>query len=155
MCKPVLIVLAAFACTTLTSGCSSMNNIGSLADVSSFADLPQQILGNWKLDSLKGFDLSQLAGNDLGLPNVGFQSDGNVAGFSGVNRFAGKVDVAQLAQGKFSLPSAASTRMAGSPVASDLESKFLGALSSADGAKIDGGKLLLSKGGETLMSFVR
>ncbi len=139
----------------LCAGCSTMSNLDNLAGASSLTSLPQQVLGEWKLDSLQGFDLSKLATSNLRTPTINFTQDGTVSGFSGVNRFSGKTDLAQLAQGKFALPNAVSTKMAGPPLANEVENKFLGALTSVDGAKMQGESLLLTKGGETLMRFVK
>lgn len=139
----------------LCAGCSTMSNLDDLAAASSLTSLPQQVLGEWKLDSLQGFDLSKLATNNLRMPTINFAQDGTVSGFSGVNRFSGKTDLAQLGQGKFALPNAVSTKMAGPPLANEVENKFLDALTSVDGAKMQGDSLLLTKGGETLMRFVK
>jgi heat shock protein HslJ len=151
MCVSVVAAM----CGAMSGGCSTMKGAGNLGGVNSLASLPQQVLGEWKLDSLQGFDLSQIASGNMRMPNINFGQDGTVSGFSGVNRFSGKTDLAELAQGKFSLPNAMSTKMAGPPIANDLEGKFLGALTSADGAKMQNGNLLLTKGGEMLMRFIR
>lgn len=151
----VRFIAAAIVCAGICGGCSTMTNLDDLAGASSLADLPQQVLGEWKLDSLQGFDLSKLAASNLRVPTINFGQDGTVSGFSGVNRFSGKTDLAQLAQGKFALPNAMSTKMAGPPMANQLENTFLSALTSADGARMHDNGLLLTKGGETLMRFVK
>lgn len=148
----VVLVLAGMS---FISGCSTMSNLDNLAGTSSLTSLSQQVLGEWKLDSLQGFDLSKLAAGNLRTPTINFAQDGTVSGFSGVNRFSGKTDLAQLAQGKFALPNAMSTKMAGPPLANELENKFLSALTSADGARMQDNSLLLTKAGETLMRFVK
>lgn len=150
----VHVMLVAMIGLSLCGGCSTMSNLDNLAGTSSLASLPQQVLGEWKLDSLQGFDLSKLATSNLRTPTINFAQDGTVSGFSGVNRFSGKTDLSQLAQGKFALPNAMSTKMAGPPLANELENKFLAALTSADGARMQDNGLLLTKAGETLMRFV-
>ncbi len=151
----VRFIAATIVCAGICGGCSTMTNLDNLAGTSSLTELPQQVLGEWKLDSLQGFDLSKLATSNLRTPTINFGQDGTVSGFSGVNRFSGKTDLSQLAQGKFALPNTMSTKMAGPPLANELENKFLGALTSVDGAKMQDSSLLLTKGGETLMRFVK
>ncbi|HLP83493.1 MAG TPA: META domain-containing protein [Phycisphaerales bacterium] len=153
--RVMCVAVMAAVCGAMSGGCSTMHGLDNLSGARSLASLPQQILGEWKLDALQGFDLSQIAKNNLRMPSINFAQDGGVSGFAGVNRFMGKTDLAQLAEGKFSLPNAASTKMAGPPIANELENKFLAALTSADGAKMQDGNLLLTKGGEMLMRFVK
>ena len=76
-------------------------------------------------------------------------ADGQVSGFAGVNRLAGRL----AGEGELLFGPLATTRMAGPPPAMELETRYLAALQQATGWRIEDGRLLLQVGGETLATF--
>ncbi len=138
--------------TLILSGCHS-GETGDVAGESTSA--ASQLFGKWTLNSLPGNDLSKLATEGSNAPELTFSEDGKVFGHSSVNRLMSSVDLAGLPSGRFSMSQAASTRMAGPPVADKVERAFLLQLTRADSFRISGDELTLLKASEKLMSFVR
>jgi heat shock protein HslJ len=75
-------------------------------------------------------------------------AEGAVLGNTGINQYRGDLDLAALEQGVFRPGPLITTRMAGSPLAMALEGVFLKALEEADGVRLDGELLVLTRAGE-------
>jgi heat shock protein HslJ len=147
----LLSVSCLVAASIAGSGCESGGGLGSLGGLggsgggSSIAStLMNQVLGEWQLKSLGGMDVSSMlpglmGGSSPKLPSINFAEDGGVSGFSGVNRFSGKLDPAMLASGKLDLSQLVSTKMAGSPEANATESALMQALGQAKSFKVGSG----------------
>ncbi len=105
---------------------------GSLlaASCAAFMDAPvedplSELVGTWSLAALGGEPVNEAGDPDLQLT---ISPDGDVSGFSGVNRFTSRLDLDSLYAGRMEFAPIASTRMAGPPEAMELESRFLRAL---------------------------
>ncbi len=108
--------------------------------------------GEWVLDWLEGSDPVPAGARR---PTLAINPDGKVSGFAGVNRLSSSVDTAKLAKGDFAMSPAAVTRMAGTPGAMALESKYLDALGRATRYRVYGDRLVLSDGSNDLLRFAR
>jgi heat shock protein HslJ len=88
-------------------------------------------------------------------PTLTIDAEGQVAGFAGVNRYFGALDVEKLRQGEFVLGPLGSTRMAGPPDRMELERRYLQRLGDADRAAAAGRSLQLTSEGKPALTFVR
>lgn len=88
-------------------------------------------------------------------PSLTIDADGGLSGFAGVNRFHGELDAERLRAGAFAAGPLAATRMAGPPEAMELETRFLRALGEADGMRVEGEALVLTRDGHTLLRLRR
>lgn len=102
------------------------------------------LAGQWRLESLNGRDVGESVAGLAKPPSILFAADGGVSGFSGVNRFTGRLDMTKLGDGEFKLSPLAMTRMAGSPEAMQLEGEFATALAKAAGFRLQGDTLSLT-----------
>lgn len=106
--------------------------------------------GSWVLVAMSGGDRVEFDDRPLTLSIL---PDGQVAGFSGVNRFSGRADERGLAKGRFDLGPLAVTRMAGPPEAMRLETLYLTLLNAADAWRFDGRMLVLTGPGGVELRF--
>lgn len=155
--------LVVVAGTPLT-GCESNGLTGSTGGSAGgdlMANIQQNLLGEWTLDSLNAQPIADRLNAEgmRGAPNMTIADTGQVSGFAGVNRYFSQLDLSKLARGDFSLGPAGSTMMAGSPDAMSLENDFLGALNSVTkldvSALSDGVLRLLGDRGQELLKFTR
>jgi heat shock protein HslJ len=147
-----LVAALAVPVVFVAGGCQG----GQSGAASAVGDMLGKIDGEWVLDKLGGKDIASMLGQGMKAPNLNFGKDGSVSGFSGVNRLAGSVNPEDLLQGKLDLSRLASTKMAGTPEAMNLESDFLGSLQKVTGFNFDkAGGLNLTQGKEVLMRLVR
>lgn len=109
------------------------------------------LTGTWTLEELDGRDVDPAT--TLRAPELTLDGEGQLSGFSGVNRITGRVDMAALAQGRFEAGPLATTRRAGPPVAMELEKRYLQALDRASFVQLEDGVLQLSGGGKVLARF--
>lgn len=84
---------------------------------------------------------------------VRFEADGRAGGGTGVNRWFGTWTT--LGEGDLEVSSLGTTRRAGPPELMQLEQRFLEALGQVERSRLDGGRLLLLKGGQTLLELTR
>ncbi len=146
-----LTLLGSSSCMVGCQGMSGDGNVGG-----GVVNMLTQALGEWNLASLNGKDAASLVGGGGRVPSVRFAEDGSVSGFAGVNRFMTKVEPADLIGGRLKLDNAATTRMAGSPQAMQLEQEYLDALRAAKTFSVDpAGKLNLSDGTKSIATFTR
>lgn len=113
----------------------------------------KHVTGEWTLTSLAGHDLKGV--EEQRRPRLTIREDGQLAGFSGVNRIAGKPDWTGITTGAFRAGNLVATKMAGPPEAMKLETAFLDALSRADRIAIEDGSLVLSQGSTRLATMAR
>lgn len=158
------LVLKLTACLSLAvsaitlTGCNSANGSQQAAKPMEYLSL---LTGDWDVSKIEGKDLASIANTSslMRKPSMTIDAAGKVSGNTGVNRYSSSFDPAQLATGKFSLSPAATTRMAGSPEASQIESAFTSALSkvsSIDLKSLAGGDLsLLGADGSEVLRFIR
>ena len=111
--------------------------------------------GDWTLESIGSDSVSTLLTSGSRLPTLTISPEGSVSGFAGVNRLTAELDMDALLDGSFDLGPAVTTRMAGSPDAMKVESRFLDALNRTSTFRFDGEELKLRDTGATLMTFVR
>lgn len=102
--------------------------------------------GGWVITELAEADLDALAR----APQVAIGADGTLSGFSGVNRFSGKVNVRELRRGHLVTTPLVTTRMAGTTPAMDAETRFLQLLADPLDWSRDGAELVLARDGEEL-----
>lgn len=110
------------------------------------------LAGEWVLDRLQGTDPVPAGARR---PTLAIAQDGKVSGFAGVNRYSSSLDTVKLAKGDFAMSPAVATRMAGTPGAMALESKYLEALGRSTRYRIDGDHLVLSDASGGLLRFAR
>lgn len=109
------------------------------------------LAGEWVLTRMNGQAVP--AGGDP--PTIMFDEAGGVNGTTGVNRYRGTPDLAQLAEGRLTLGQIATTRRAGPPEAMKRETQFLAALRKAQVWKLSGRTLYLEDGRRELLNFRR
>jgi len=164
MRKLISIALNLVTCFCLTilavtlNGCNSMSSSGQAAKSLDYLSL---LTGDWNVSKIDGKDPASIANTSsiTRLPSMSIDPAGKVSGSTGVNRYASNIDPARLASGKFSLSPAATTKMAGTPEASQIETAFTSALSkvsSIDLKSLAGGTLsLLGEDGNEVLRFIR
>ena len=136
-----------FAFAVLLVSCCFVQGCASKAPR---ADDAAILTGQWTLVSFAGA-ASLPAGENP--PTLIVAADGTLSGFSGVNRFSGQLDMADVRTGRFSCGPLACTRMAGSAAAMELEQRYLKLLADADGFKSEGRQLVLTRVGKELAFF--
>jgi heat shock protein HslJ len=106
----------------------------------------QPIVGTvWTLDSVITGETVASVPTDVGPPTLTFTEDARVEVYAGCNRGSGGAEVA--ADGStITFEPIATTRMACSPDAMDLEASVLAVLDGEVAAEVDGGSLTLTKG---------
>jgi len=109
------------------------------------------LIGEWTLSEMRGGAVS-IEGRQ---PTLIVKPDGGIMGFSGVNRYGGKLDAAAMNAGKLVVGALASTRMAGPAEAMKLEGDFLKTLGEVDSFEIKGGVLSMRNSSGVLAKFVR
>lgn len=103
-------------------------------------------VGSWVVVELQGADLDALPR----APELELGNDGSLSGFSGVNRFSGKLDLKALGRGTLVTTPIVTTRMAGYEPAMDAETRFLQLLAEPlEWRRVDGA-LVLEREGERL-----
>jgi len=102
--------------------------------------------GTWTLTELEGTGLGALARP----AELTIGADGTLAGFSGVNRFSGRVAPEALADGHLRAGPLVSTRMAGPPEAMAVESRLLALLGMPLEWRREGARLELLRDGAVL-----
>lgn len=148
-CLPLTFAVLALGVPALMSGCQAgSGGIGSMRSISG-------LVGDWMLTQINGQDVSAMLPAGMKAPNFSLKDDGTFAGFGGVNRLASKVDLTELAKGKFKLGPTAATKMAGPAEAMKVEDLYTDALGKVDGFKLRDGGLDLTQAGKSLLSFVR
>lgn len=115
----------------------------------------QSISGEWVLSEINGAPLRDTLPDNFRAPTLSIDAEGNVSGFAGINRMRGSLDPAALARGEFRVPSMASTKMAGPPEAMSVESRYLQAITDAEAYSLEEGTLVLRRGDQPLLRFVR
>ncbi|MFG0260626.1 MAG: META domain-containing protein, partial [Phycisphaerales bacterium JB041] len=113
------------------TGCESAGDVMGGSGGAAMQNVVSSMLGDWTLAAIGGGDLASVGADRV--PTMNIASDGTASGFAGVNRWSSVLDLDALAAGKFDLGHAATTKMAGSPAAMDLESRFLSALGGVTG----------------------
>ncbi len=109
--------------------------------------------GPWTLTAIDGRDLpGTFASKPLTLV---IELDGKVAGFAGVNRYFGAIDLPLLDAGLFTITGIGATKMAGPPEWMELEAQYLRRLGDADRAIVRNGRLELTEGDEPSLTFRR
>ena len=104
--------------------------------------------------------LKNVAGNECTLTNlfaennltIGFDKEGRIFGFAGINRFFGKADINN---GTINIGALATTKMAGPRDKMIVEDQYLTLLKNAKTIKEDGDKLILSNEKEEEMIFIK
>ena len=112
---------------------------------------PASLVGTWELTRLAGLAVEKSSQ----APFIQFGANNTVAGSTGVNRFNGKTDPAQLSLGGIKLDQLATTRRAGEPAMMELESKFLRAMAGATRWRVKGSELVLSNESGEQLAFRR
>jgi heat shock protein HslJ len=109
------------------------------------AELVELVVGReWLLESIGGAEVTVLRPASLR-----FGDDGRVTGSTGVNRMFGGYD---LTDGRLSITTPGTTRMAGPPEAMATETAFLLALAGGGKVAVDGDRLTIGDG-ETRLTF--
>lgn len=122
------------------------------------------VYGDWKLYAIEGRPFEPT--DELRAPTLRIDREGRMSGFSGVNRFSGAIDIPSLGRGEFATGAIASTKMAGSMEAMNLETSVLSSLERArqfsiaevdpDGSPARGHQLeLYNEVGRNLITFRR
>ena len=149
-CRRILLAAASLLLATglaSSAGCASMGGgMGGIA---------QKLVGNWAMSQLGGSDIAKLLPGGMKMPSMAFDKDGGVSGFTGVNNFSSKLDLASLAKGQFNLSPASMTKMAGTGPAASVEKMFTDSLSKVNSFKMAGDNLSLGNGMDTLMKFAK
>ena len=104
--------------------------------------------------------LENVAGNEYVLTNlfaennltIGFDKDGRIFGFAGINRFFGKADINV---GNINIGALATTRMGGPRDKMIVEDQYLTLLKSAKTIKKDGNNLILTNDKADEMIFIK
>lgn len=124
----------------------------------------RSVYGEWRLYAIEGRPFEPT--DELRAPTLRIDREGRISGFSGVNRFTGAIDIPSLGRGEFATGAIASTKMAGSMEAMNLENSVLSALERArqygiaevdpDGSPARFHQLeLYNEVGRNLITFVR
>lgn len=104
--------------------------------------------------------LENVAGNEYVLTNlfaennltIGFDKDGRIFGFAGINRFFGKADIND---GNINIGALATTRMGGPRDKMIVEDQYLTLLKNAKIIKKDGNNLILTNDKADEMIFIK
>lgn len=88
-------------------------------------------------------------------PTLAVAADGGFSGFSGVNRYSGKLDADALARGQFQTSPIVATKMAGRPEAMAVEQAMFKALNAAQTFSVEGDAATLSTEGTVVMELKR
>lgn len=113
-----------------------------------------QLVGDWTLATLGGRPLPDNVKDRP--PTLTVDAEGKIAGFAGVNRYFGAIDLDKLKQGEFATGPIGMTMMAGEPERMDLEKAYTDALDAADRAALDDdGTLQLTTGDDPQLTFTR
>jgi heat shock protein HslJ len=88
-------------------------------------------------------------------PHLNFETDGRVAGYTGVNRMGSNLDGAALVRGEFLLAPIVTTRRAGPPELMHLEARYSAALQRARGVRLLGDTLALTPGPDSDRTIAR
>ncbi len=160
--NPTRSLLNTMAVVTLTlacsiAGCASGGGKASSEGASmTLEQAVSAVSGEWKLASLGGNPIGDVAGLGGRVPGFTIAPDGGFSGFGGVNRLASKLDLSKLVAGEFALSPVAATRMAGPPELMNLEDGFTAALGKARKFSLkDGALSLLDADGADLARLVR
>ncbi|MBX3358969.1 MAG: META domain-containing protein [Phycisphaeraceae bacterium] len=113
------------------------------------------IFGTWRLTQIEGVDVKAVQDEGGRAPTLTVSVDGMIFGFTGINQLNSSVDLEALARGEFEMGLAATTRMAGSPAAMAMESRFVSGLADATRYTVSNGELTLSNSSRDLLRFVR
>ena len=141
----------------LSTGCGPADDSTAAGDAGTAATLPENdasaaadaagteaavaLAGDWRLVSIGGTWVAA----ELETPTLTVNADGQVGGFSGVNRFMGRLGGQD---GRLFTP-LAGTMMAGPPPAMALESSVTAALGEVMAYEVDGDRLtLMSSAGD-------
>ncbi|MBK7404264.1 MAG: META domain-containing protein [Phycisphaerales bacterium] len=154
---PLGLLLATLLSGGLTlPGCQATSHSRASTKTQASASTAGMVYGDWKLDRIAGKPLTDPAAAHP--PTLTAYDEGRAGGFAGVNRWAAPLDAKGLASGKFTLGPAATTMMAGTPEAMELERRFLDALEKArrydPQALGDGFLTLQNDQGAELLRFV-
>jgi heat shock protein HslJ len=110
------------------------------------------LVGAWSLTMMNG----RPPVTGIETPTVEFDASGGISGSTGVNRYHGAADMAQLAEGRLALlGQVATTLRAGPPEAMKQESQFVDALQKVRVWKLSGRTLFLEDGRRALLVFRR
>lgn len=109
------------------------------------------LVGEWTLTRLEG----QPLGDDVKdrPPTLTVMEEGKFAGFAGVNRYFGSLDLEKLEAGEFAAGQMGSTMMAGPEEQMALEDRFMKLMAGADAAAVADGVLQLTKDGKPVLTF--
>ena len=133
--------LALFGLTILLAACddgSQAITLGSLAG----ADWR---LVRWTSDG-KPVELAE--GSQI---TLAVTPEGDVSGGASVNRYRGRITLADTGKVSWGGPGFATTRMAGPPPLMEQEGRYLAALQAVDHAALDGRTLTLTAGGQSVV----
>lgn len=111
--------------------------------------------GEWMLIEVEGEPVGGLLTDDARAPELRLTDDGRVAGFTGVNRFTGALDLDVLETGGFATGALAMTRMAGPAELMALEMRYVDLLNRADAHVVRGARLELLDGDDEVLAFWR
>lgn len=114
-----------------------------------------EIAGDWRLTDINGEQVRMLLPVEDRVPTITISKEGQLSGFTGVNRLNGQIDNAALMDGRFVLGPVATTKMAGTGEHMAVEALFLELLSKADTVWLRGDYLTLSDDGKPVLKFWR
>ena len=138
---PLLLVIM------LLPGCRSS---GTTTEEVAVVEQSDSVAGEWTVIEIGGIAVAADRPPDLVIAE-----GGRITGFGGVNQFNTSVDAALLRNGWFAIGEIASTRMAGSPEAMDLESRYFNALRRTNRFYFDGEDLYLVRGDSVFVRLTR
>lgn len=139
-------VMAAAMLGWSTSGCQGPAKPATVS--------PVLLEGEWELVALEGEQASSFVPSGSPAPWLSFSNDHRFSGFTGVNRLSAAYDQEALATGTFRPSAVATTRMAGSPEAMAMESRFLDALARVTGVNARREALVFTENGDEVLRFV-
>lgn len=142
---PLSLIIIGLASTIL--GCSATQSGGPAGNSSP--------IGDWTLWLIEGETTDTAVPRTAKTPTLRVAENGQVSGIAGVNNYSAEAAADELAQGRFTLGTVITTRMAGPPQAMALETRFLNLLQQADQIDSDGDTLALRSGGKVLLRFNR
>lgn len=145
-------VLASTALFTSTlTGCAMDDNSphGDLREV----DRVSALEGEWTLVAIDGRTLDLAESQVRRAPSLTIADDGAAGGFSGVNRFSGRISLDTDGDALFG-PIAA-TKMAGPPGAMGIERAYFHAMNRVNEARVGGNRLVLLADGAEALAFER
>ncbi len=114
-----------------------------------------EIAGDWRLTDINGEQMRTLLPVGDRVPTITIGDEGQLSGFTGVNRMNGQIDTAALAEGRWVLGPVATTKMAGAGEHMAVEALFLATLAKADAVHLRGDYLTLSDDGTPILKFWR